>query len=240
VNDSRLSKGQLCVIINNQIMTHKATLLCLTLLTMSGFTLRAQQVLGDQRINVLFGLSQPLVAHGFNIEVNYVRGRFIADFSQGLDLRFEGNTLPAALQEQDVVVHMPWTTGFGIGYRFTDWINLRIEPKWHRFEFYYQNAQETASNEIVSYNTFTLGLGLYGCWLPFRHKAGFLRGIMVSPSVRYWPTIHSTLPGDNYTYFNQSTQSIQQIKTYGPGIKLSPWVVNISVGYSFEWKKRKQ
>jgi hypothetical protein len=206
----------------------------------SGLNLQAQGWQTEKRFNVLFGLSQPLVAHGFNVEFNYVHSRFIFDFSTGMSLSFTGNTLPASLQEQIVEVHMPWTTGVGIGYRFTDWINLRIEPKWHRFEFNYQNGSQSVSNEITSYNTVTLGLGLYGCYLPFKKKTNALKGIMISPSVRYWPTLTSTLPGNSFSYFNTSTESVQQIKTYGPGIKLSPWVVNISIGYSFEFKTKNQ
>jgi hypothetical protein len=219
-------------------MKHKTRLFYVLLLMITGLNLYAQDWQTEKRINVLFGLSQPLIAHGFNLELNYIHDRFIFDFSQGVSLMFSGNTLPASLQEQNVEVHMPWTTGFGIGYRITEWINMRIEPKWHRFEFNYQNGPQMNNNEITSYNTFTLGLGLYGCWLPFKKKTNFLKGIMVSPSFRYWPTLHSTLPGNSYSYYNSSTQSIQQIKTYGPGIKLSPWIVNISIGYSFELKKK--
>ena len=219
-------------------MVHKTKLFSALLPMVLGLTVHAQDWKTDKRVNLLFGLSQPLVAHGFNVEVNYIHNRFIFDFSQGLGLTFSGTTLPSDLQQQEVEVHMPWTAGFGIGYRFTDWINLRVEPKWHRFEFNYQNGEQLTSNEITSYNTFTLGLGLYGCWLPFKKKTNALRGIMISPSVRYWPTLHSTLPGNSFSYYNTTTESLQEIKTYGPGIKLSPWIVNVSIGYSFEFKKK--
>ncbi len=200
--------------------------------------LQAQNWQTVNKINILFGLSQPLIAHGFNIEFNYIHNRLIFDFSQGIGLDFSGNTLPVSLREQNIEVHMPWTTGFGIGYRFRDWINVRVEPKWHRFEFNYQNGQQVISNEITSYNTFTLGLGIYGCYLPFKKKSNYLKGIMISPSVRYWPTLHSTLPGNNFSYFNETTGSEQNIKTYGPGIQLSSWVVNIGIGYSFSLNKK--
>jgi hypothetical protein len=219
-------------------MLHKTGLVIVLLLAVSQMDVKAQEWQAEKRVNVLFGLSQPLVAHGFNVEFNYVHDRFIFDFSTGVGLSFVRNTLPESLENQGVEVHMPWTTGFGIGYRFANWINLRVEPKWHRFEFNYENEQQLTSNQIVSYNTVTLGLGLYGCYLPFKKKTNALKGIMISPSVRYWPTINSTLPGNSYSYFNQTTQSNQEIKTYGPGIKLSPWIVNISIGYSFEFKKK--
>ena len=219
-------------------MKHKTKFLYVSLLIILYINTQAQDWQTEKRFNILFGLSQPLVAHGFNVELNYVHNRFIFDFSQGVGLEFSGTTLPSDLQQQQVVVHMPWTTGFGLGYRFKDWINLRVEPKWHRFEFNYQDGPQQNTSEITSYNTFTLGLGVYGSWLPFKKKTNFLKGIMISPSVRYWPTIYSTQTGNSFSYYNTVTESIQQIKTYGPGIKLSPWVVNISIGYSFEFKKR--
>jgi hypothetical protein len=219
-------------------MTHKTNLFYVLLLMTLSLNTYAQDWQTEKRVNVLFGLSQPLVAHGFNIELNYVDKRFIFDFSQGVGLTFSGNALPASLEKQGVEMHMPWTTGFGIGYRFTNWINLRVEPKWHRFEFNYENGQQLKSNEITSYNTVTLGLGLYGFYLPFKKKTNALKGIMISPSLRYWPTVNSTLPGNSYSYYNQTTHSIQEIKTYGPGIRLSPWIVNVSIGYSFEIKKK--
>jgi hypothetical protein len=219
-------------------MTHKTNLLLVLLLMILGLNVQAQDWQTEKRVNVLFGLSQPLVAHGFNFELNYVHNRFIFDFSQGVGLTFSGNAIPASLEKQGVEMHMPWTTGFGIGYRFTNWINLRVEPKWHRFEFNYENGQQLKNNEITSYNTVTLGLGLYGCYLPFKKKTNALKGIMISPSVRYWPTVNSTLQGNSYSYFNQTTHSVQEIKTYGPGIQLSPWIVNVSIGYSFEFKKK--
>jgi hypothetical protein len=219
-------------------MTQKTNLMYVLMLMMVSLNTYAQDWQTEKRFNVLFGLSQPLVAHGFNVELNYVDRRFIFDFSQGVGLTFSGNALPPSLEKQGVEMHMPWTTGFGIGYRFTNWINLRVEPKWHRFEFNYENGQQLKSNEITSYNTVTLGLGLYGCYLPFKKKTNALKGIMVSPSLRYWPTMYSTLPGNSYSYFNQATHTVQEIKTYGPGIQLSPWIVNISIGYSFEFKKK--
>jgi len=220
-------------------MRHFSKLLIGISFFLSSLNAQAQDWKNEKRFNVLFGLSQPLVAHGFNVEFNYVQNRLIVDFSTGVDLTFSGNTLPSSLRQQDLRVHMPWTTGFGIGYRFTEWVNLRLEPKWHRFEFLYENGQLNPGSEITSYNTFTLGIGIYGCYLPFKKKTNFLRGIMISPSIRYWPTISSTLPGNNFSYYNQATKSVQEIKTYGPGIQLSPWIVNISVGYSFVFKSKK-
>ena len=210
------------------------------LLTVIGFEAKAQDWKTETKINVLFGLSQPLVTHGFNVEVNYIHKRLIVDFSQGVGLEFTSRLVTPDLRRQGVNVHMPWTTGFGVGYRITSWINLRAEPKWHRFEFYYDDQLKYPNTEITSYNSFTMGLGLYGSFQPFKRKANFLSGILIAPSIRYWPTIASTLKGGQFTYYDQHTDKNEEIKTVGPGIGLTPLVINLSIGYSFPVKKKKE
>jgi hypothetical protein len=200
--------------------------------------LHAQDWKSDRRVNVMFGVSQILVS-GFNIEGNYIHNRLIFDFSHGGSLDFSGNSVTTDLKKQGVAVHMPYTTGFGVGYRFAEWVNLRVEPKWHRFEFYYEGEAQNKSNEITSYNTFSLGLGLYGSIRPFKNKNSFLNGLTVAPSIRYWPALSSTLEGDSYSYYNKNTMANEEIKTLDPGIGFTPWVFNISLGYSFNLKKKK-
>ena len=239
--DSALS--EFCVlIIQKKIMTHiKSHLLSLTValfFLISDFSASAQDWKTEKKINILFGLSQPLLAHGFNIEGNLIYHRFIFDYSHGVSLDFKDNAVPSELRMQEVALHMPWTTGFGIGYRLKEWLNIRVEPKWHRFEFYYENEIQNQSSEITSYNTFTLGLGVYGSYQPFKKKNNFLKDFMISPSIRYWPTVHSSLKDNNFTYTNQRTGSNEEIKTYGPGFGLTPFIVNVSVGYSFQFKKK--
>tara|TARA_B100000809_G_scaffold82376_1_gene80698 strand:- start:987 stop:1316 length:330 start_codon:yes stop_codon:yes gene_type:complete len=89
----------------------------------------AQDWKTDRKINVLFGLTQPLLVDAFNIEVNYIHNRLIFDYSHGVSLDFPGSSATADMERQGVAVHMPWTTGFGIGYRLNEWLNLHVEPK---------------------------------------------------------------------------------------------------------------
>jgi hypothetical protein len=89
------------------------------------------------------------------------------------------------MERQGVLIHMPWTTGFGVGYRLKEWLNVRVEPKWHRFEFYYEGDSQISTNETNSYNTFSLGLGLYGNFQPFKKSSSFIKGIMIAPSIRF-------------------------------------------------------
>jgi hypothetical protein len=135
---------------------------------------------------------------------------------------------------------MPWTTGFGVGYRLNNWLNVRVEPKWHRFEFYYEGERQINANEINSYNTFSLGLGLYVNFQPFKKSTSFLKGIMVAPSVRFWPTVSSSLDGDSFTYNNKNTGAIETIEVLDPGAGFTPFVFNISIGYTFDLKRKKK
>ena len=201
------------------------------------FYAHAQDWKTEKKINVLFGGTQLLV-HGFNYETNYVSKRLIVDFSHGVSLLFKEGTVPTELKKQGVEVHMPWTIGAGVGYRLTEWLTIRVEPKWHRFEFYYENGQ-LPQHQITAYNTFTLGVGVYGSYQPFKKKENFLKGIMIAPSIRYWPTVLSTAKENNYSYYNQSTGATEVIKTYGPGIALTSLILNVSFGYTFKIKKKK-
>lgn len=211
-------------------------LLAITIFTSSaGF---AQDWKKDKKVNILFGLAQPLLASGFNIEGNYIYHRWIFDYSHGASLDFSGKTVTKDLRRQGIAVHEPYTTGFGVGYRIKEWINVRVEPKWHRFESYYDGEQQVKESQIVSYNTFSLGVGVYGSYQPFKHQNNFLRGVVIAPSVRFWPTVSSSLKDDKFTYFNKNTNSQEVIKTLDAGSGFTPLVVNVSVGYSFSLKKQ--
>ncbi len=193
----------------------------------------------ERKVAILLGTSQLLIAKGFNIEGNYIHKKLIFDYSHGFSLDYTDDLLTTELKENGLVVHIPWTTGFGVGYRFTEWLNLRVEPKWHCFEFYYEGEAQNKTNEIASYNTFTLGLGMYGFFQPFKNKSNFLKGITIAPSIRFWPTVNSTLKGDKFQYSNKNTGSNETIETLDVGIGFTPLIINVGVGYSFQIKKRK-
>lgn len=190
----------------------------------------------DTRVNILFGLTQPLLVQGFNIEGNFFYKRLAFDYSHGVSLDFEGSSVVGELKDQKLTIHVPYTTGFGIGYRFNNWFNLRVEPKWHRFEIYHEGDAQNQNTEIVGYNTFSLGLGAYVNWLPFKRKTNALKGIMVSPSIRYWPRLSSTLENDKFTYTNKNTGNVETHNAMEAGIGNTPVVFNISIGYSFGLK----
>lgn len=210
-------------------------ILCFLLLFSTNNSI-SQDWKSDKKINVVFGLTQPLIAKGINIEGNYIHNRFIFDYSHGNSLDFSESTVSNEIEKQKLAVHMPFSTGFGIGYRLKEWINIRVEPKWHKFEFYYNGEAQNNANLITSYNTMSLGIGLYGHFQPFKNKTSFLKGVMIAPSIRYWPTIVSSLDNDSYKYLNKESQQIEEIKTLDPGIGFTPVIFNISIGYSFNFK----
>jgi hypothetical protein len=188
----------------------------------------------EVKVNLLFGLNQPLL-NGFNVEGNLFWKRLALDYSHGVSLNMDNAILDETNQLQKLDVHIPWTTGFGIGYRFNDWLNVRMEPKWHRFELYYTGEAQTAANQITTYTTFSLGAGLYGNFQPFKKQDNFLRGIMIAPSVRWWPRVSSSLSENEFSYFNERLDQVRTHEALQVGINNTPLIVNVSIGYSFGW-----
>lgn len=192
----------------------------------------------EQRFALVFGLTQPLVVNGFNAEINYIHNRFIFGYSHGVSLDFSGSLLPDYLKDQGVVVHMPFSTGFGVGYRFTEWLNLRVEPKWHRFEFYYEDEKQTSANRVaVDANNYSVGLGLYGFYQPFKNRENGLRGVTLAPSIRFWPTVSSGFKDNRFIYENSRTGQTEELKSLASGIGFSPLIINLSIGYTFNFRR---
>ncbi len=206
-----------------------------SILFLAAPSLNAQPRPMENKVNLVFGLNQ-LLAKGFNVEGNIFYKRISFDYSHGVSLDFTGNALSGAEKDQKLAVHLPWTTGFGVGYRFSNAFNLRLEPKWHRFEIYYDGDIQNASNRLGDYTTFTLGLGAYYNWQPFQKNDNALKGIMIVPSVRFWPKLSSTLADDKFIYQNSKTGKQETHEAMEVGFGNTPLVVNISIGYSFNWK----
>lgn len=197
--------------------------------------LSAQRATLPDRANLVFGVGQ-IMQGGFNIEGNLFYNRLAFDYSHGVSLSVFNDQLEEGSDKmQGLDIHLPWTTGFGLGYRFNDWLNLRVEPKWHKFELYYQDSDFTSENLIADYTTFTLGLGLYANWLPFKNQNNFLKGIMIAPNVRWWPKISSSLEGGQLSYFNQLTEAQETHQARQIGLANTAFFYNISVGYSIKF-----
>ena len=189
----------------------------------------------DNRVNLVTGANQLLLFNGFNIEANLYYNRFAFDYSHGFSLDFSNDALSGAEAEQGIAVHMPYSTGFGMGYRFTEWFNIRVEPKFHKFEIYYDGETQTGENLIGDYKTFSLGLGAYFNWRPFENSETLLKGIVIAPSVRYWPKVGESLDGGSFDYENKITGQSETHQALEVGINNTPFIVNVSLGYSIEF-----
>ncbi len=207
---------------------------CVLLLCQPAFGQKANHELSN-RVNLLFGLNQPLILSGFNMEGNVFYGRLAFDYSHGISLDLSNDLLSGDAADQGLTVHIPYSTGFGVGYRFNEWFNLRVEPKWHKFELFYEGDRQSDANRIGSYTTFSLGLGAYVDWRPFKNTPGLLQGIMLSPSVRYWPKLSSSLDDDELTYENRISGSTATHEALEIGLSNTPWIVNVSLGYSISF-----
>lgn len=209
--------------------------LIFTLLTYQSFAQQLSPEVLDQqfKVSLLFGLNQPIITQGFNVELNYYTKHFVFDYSHGFNLHFKNNLVNGEAKNQNLKFKIPHTLGFGIGYRITPEFNLRIEPKIHLWEVSYANQSYDEADIIKKYSTFTLGLGAYYRWLPFKNTEGFAKGLTVAPSIRWWPNVHTTLKDDKFEYFNATTNKMEVHQANNIGISNTPFFGNISVGYTF-------
>jgi hypothetical protein len=189
------------------------------------------ELLYSNKFSVLFGTLQPTALKGFNIELNYTSKRMIFDYSHGVSL--DPPTV-GDFKAQKLALHLPYSTGFGIGYRFTSFFDLRFEPKLHSWEVYHENEVQNAGSKIVDFKTFTLGIGAYYRYMPFRNNdSKVLQGITTSASLRYWQNVGTTLSEDAFSFASKVSNQTETLQAPNIGIANSPVIVNIAIGYTF-------
>jgi hypothetical protein len=177
---------------------------------------------------------QPLALKGFNVEVNYTTKRLIFDYSHGVSL---DPPVVGDYKKQNLALHLPYSTGFGIGYRFSSFFDVRFEPKLHSWEVYYKDETQNDANQIKKFKTMTLGIGAYYRYMPFKNSTNkFLQGITTSTSLRYWQNVGTTLSNNEFSYFNKTTNKVEQLKAPNIGFANSPIIFNIGIGYTFGGK----
>src|SRR5690349_21583608 len=115
----------------------------LIILFLIPIALKAQEQSRSREASLLSGLIQPLVTNGFNFELNYWTKKIVIDYSHGFGLEFEGDLITPEAQDQHLAFNITHSLGVGVGYRFTKSFNLRLEPKWHIWEMYYDDAFQT-------------------------------------------------------------------------------------------------
>lgn len=184
---------------------------------------------------LLAGTIQPFLLQGGNVEADFYLPKMVFNYSHGFSLEMEnatGTTVGEA-KRQSVAYHIPYSTGFGIGYRLSKYFDVRFEPKLHRFEAYYDGTDRKVSeNRISSYTTATLGIGAYFRWKPFEKQANFLKGIFTSTSIRYWQNVWTSLDNNKTEYANRVTNTTEVLKASNIGIANTPFLFNIALGYS--------
>lgn len=184
--------------------------LCLLIL------ISTSQVAWSKSWHVLMGLSQQIILQGGNIEINYLTDKWVFEYSHGWSLDLDASPGEKAMtsqeQYQGLSIHVPYSTGGGIGYRFTPEFNLRLEIKQHEFQV------TNRENQTIKYTTQDVGLGAYYFYQPFKQYA-----FLVVPSIRYWPTVNTSLENDVATFNNGEKHNAHDFAIFG----------NISIGWQF-------
>jgi len=215
-----------------------ATIECSTVVQGQDPAVRRPQFPYSNRLTIGGGISQLLLG-GFNVQAEYTTNRLVFDYSHGFNLSLSGQVASADARVQNLTEMIPSTLGIGIGYRLTPTLDLRVEPKLHFYELYNNNGVgERTTNRLASYRTATLGLGAYYRYYPFRRQNNGLAGILIMPSVRYWPNIWSSLTDNKLTYVNRTTNQTETYKAATQGIAgTGGLLANVTVGYTFGWRK---
>jgi hypothetical protein len=183
------------------------------------------------------GISQLLLG-GFNVQAEYTTNRVVFDYSHGFNINLAGQTASLIAQDQQLNEKLVSTMGIGIGYRITPSFDIRVEPKLHFYQVNYNGQTEAGTSRLATYRTATLGLGAYYRYYPFRKLNNALAGILVLPSVRYWPNVWSSLDGNKLTYVSEATNRTETYKAAPQGFPgTNGLLANVTVGYTFGWRK---
>jgi hypothetical protein len=171
------------------------------------------------RLGVMAGLAQWLLFRGGNLAVQLKLDRLVFEYShgQGLELsRIPEIGLSDSERDAGIELGMPWTTGGGAGFQITRNLHALIELKAHRYR-----VLGADRNQELEYTTFTVGPGVF-------YDLYLYEGLYLQPSLRWWPTIGSTL--------DESRSALQ--KSDGTSYRHEPHAlmpfVNVSIGWSFE------
>ncbi len=160
------------------------------------------------KFTILAGLSQPIFLSGYNLAATYFTSKWSFEYSHGWSLDY-----PTAIRDENLLsLSSPYSTGFGVGYRFTRNFDLRAEFKANGYQ------AQLINGETLEYTTFVIGLGAY-------YRLHLWRGIILEPSLRYWPNLSSTLPGNLHTYAATDGATLtHEANDYG-------LFANVSIGY---------
>lgn len=184
------------------------------------------------------GVSQLLLG-GFNVQAEYTTRRMVFDYSHGFNINLNGTAASVTAQDQKLSEKLTSTLGIGVGYRITPTFDVRFEPKLHLYELHYDGMPKTPANRIGSFKTVTLGVGAYYRYYPFRKQENALAGVLIMPSVRYWPNVWSSLTDNKLTYSNRITERNETYKAPSQGFPgTGGLLANVTIAYTFGMGKK--
>ncbi|WP_375444195.1 hypothetical protein [uncultured Fibrella sp.] len=183
------------------------------------------------------GISQLLLG-GFNVQAEYTTRRMVFDYSHGFNINLSGQTASLLAQDQKLNEKLVSTLGVGIGYRLTPGLDIRFEPKLHQYDVNYNGQTEAGNALLTTYKTVTLGLGAYYRYYPFRKQNNALAGILILPSLRFWPNVWSSLDDNKLTYSNKATNRTETYKAASQGFPgTGGLLANVTIGYTFGFRR---
>ncbi len=129
------------------------------------------------QLNVHFGLSQPLLLDGFNIAADMRVGRWVFEYSHGMNLDYnrQAFTEKQFVGDSGADLDSPWTTGAGVGYILLDDLYLMVEVKAHRYDL-------SLDGQRTSYTTFSVGPAV-------AYRLFLWKGLNLTAYLRYWPNV---------------------------------------------------
>jgi hypothetical protein len=174
----------------------------------------------ETSLSLQSALIQPLLG-GFNVTVTYKRERLVLGYSHGTLLnldRLGGFSKSSADRANHLSAFCPYTTGFDVGIRITERLDLRGEWKIHRYDVKAPDGQR------VSYDVITVGPSIYYQLHPLDWSGR--TGLVVELSLRWWPTVYTSLPNDEYVFTTATGTIVHKALRAGvfPGV---------SVGWTF-------
>ncbi|MDV6236760.1 hypothetical protein CH379_014120 [Leptospira ellisii] len=166
--------------------------------------------LNADAVSMQGGLSQ-LFLNGWNVAGTYYGKRIVFEYSHGSDLHFDamgGAGLNDSERKQNLTVHLPYTTGFGIGFLLTPNFDVRLEVKEH----FYRVRSETTPDELYLFQSLGLrtDLPIVGNgtenWLPPLSSSENFIDLTVRKSIEaeLLYGAHYVLPGTAHRYRTRS------------------------------------
>jgi hypothetical protein len=164
---------------------------------------------------VMVGLGQWALGGG-NIAVQMSFGRLALEYShgQGVHLGMFDALKNQSEKDAGADIWETYTTGLGVGVRATDNLRLLVEFKANHYEL-----EGGSRNTNLAYTTFTIGAGVF-------YDIHLWKGLFLQPSLRWWPTVHTTMPSN--ATLARADGTLVKMTSHDSGI-----FPNVNLGWEF-------